>query len=412
VLLHYSAFPVVGGVEKVMAQHRRLLEADGHTVTVVAGRGDPSTQVILPELDSANPEARAVFKALAQGRTPESFAALSRRIGDLLEPHLERAGILILHNVLHLHLNLPLTEALHAWTEGHPQARVISWCHDVSRFVRPGSGEKLRRGFPWDLMRRRNPRITYVAVSNARRELLAEVFGAPPDSIRVVPNGVDPDILLGLSEAGRRAADRLGWSSADLILFMPVRLTRAKNLEFALRMTAALRDAGVRPTLVVSGPPDPHTSGIRDYVGQLKGLRRELDLNGAAHFLFEELPPVSKGETVGDRLMGELYRLSDIVLMPSLREGFGMPILEAGLAGRAVFATRMPALETIDPGLIHLIGVRESPAEAAKRVLAWMETDQGYRFRRIVRQRLTWESIYRRSIRGLISGAQPKGEAA
>jgi glycosyltransferase involved in cell wall biosynthesis len=406
VLLHYSAFPVVGGVEKVMAHHRRLLEADGHAVSIVAGRGDPSAQVILPELDSANPEIRSVQTELTRGRIPDSFAVLQRRIRDALTPHLDRAEVLILHNVIHMHLNLPLTAALHEWADRNSGVRIISWCHDISRFVRPSSGEKVREGFPWELLRKRHPRAVYVAVSNARRDTLAEIFRDPADSIRVVPNGVDPETLLGLSMAGRRLANLLDWSTADVILFLPVRLTRAKHIEFALRLTAALRDCGVAPRMVVSGPPDPHAAGIRAYVDQLKRLRKDLGLETAAHFLFEEVRAAPGGEAVDDGLMGELYRLCDIVLMPSLREGFGMPVLEAGLAGRPVFATRMPAFETIDPGLIHVIGGKESPLEVARRILIWMETDGGYRLRRTIRRNLIWESVYRNSIRSLVSSPQ------
>jgi hypothetical protein len=38
-LLHYSAMPVVGGVELVIDQHARLMVEDGHQVMVIAGRG-------------------------------------------------------------------------------------------------------------------------------------------------------------------------------------------------------------------------------------------------------------------------------------------------------------------------------------------------------------------------------------
>jgi glycosyltransferase involved in cell wall biosynthesis len=409
-LLHYSAFPVVGGVEKVVARQRLLFEADGHPVAVVAGRGDPSTGIILPELDSADLSVRSITDELICGRNPQAFAALQRRIEELLAQHLGGAGVVVAHNILHLHLNLPLTAALLSWAERHRDVRVVSWCHDISRYVRPNSGERTRSGYPWDLLRRPRPGIAYAAVSAERRDLLAEIFGVEKESIRVVPNGVDPGTLVGLSERGRLLADLLDWGQADVLLFLPVRLTRAKNVEFALRLTAALRSSGLEPRLAVSGPPDPHSPGIRGYVEQLKDLRRELDLEPAAHFLFEEMDAPPGGEAVDDGLMGELYRLCDVVLMPSLREGFGMPVLEAGLAGRPVFATRMPALETVDPGLIHIIGPRETPDDVARRIRDWMERDAAYRLRTTIRRTLTWESVYRRSIRSLVLPDERKKE--
>jgi glycosyltransferase involved in cell wall biosynthesis len=410
VLLHYSAFPVVGGVEHVMAEHERLLAAGGYPVQVIAGRGDPSSQIILPELDSAHPRVRAVLQELVEGRFPEGFAALQSDIREALAPYLERADVVILHNVLHLHLNLPLTAALQDWMDENPEQRVISWCHDISRHLRSSRGQTPRRGYPWDLLRRRMPETTYIAVSSARRDRLAEIFDCQAEAIRVIPNGVDPKILLGLSETGRWIADRIQWSSAELILLLPVRMTRAKNLEFALHLTAALIDAGIKTRMIVSGPPDPHTTGIRKYVHQLRRLRKTLGLHAAVYFLFEERPcGSSHPEGVTDGVMGELYRLCDIVLMPSLREGFGMPILEAGLAGRTVFATRMPVFETINPGWIHIIEKDEPPEITARRIGTWMKTDRIYQFRRSIRKNLTWDAVFRRHIRSVVSSPTEKG---
>ena len=63
-LLHYSAPPVVGGVESVLGHHARLLADAGHEVRIVAGRGeqiDPRIPFIhLPMADSRHPEVLAV----------------------------------------------------------------------------------------------------------------------------------------------------------------------------------------------------------------------------------------------------------------------------------------------------------------------------------------------------------------
>ena len=41
-ILHYSAPPVVGGVEAVISAHAEVFQRNGYPVTVVAGRGDPA----------------------------------------------------------------------------------------------------------------------------------------------------------------------------------------------------------------------------------------------------------------------------------------------------------------------------------------------------------------------------------
>ena len=63
-LLHYSAPPVIGGVESVIGHHARLMARAGHTVRVIAGRGeqaDPQVDFILiPLLDSRHPDILAI----------------------------------------------------------------------------------------------------------------------------------------------------------------------------------------------------------------------------------------------------------------------------------------------------------------------------------------------------------------
>ena len=62
-LLHYSAPPIVGGVESVMGHQARQMAAAGHHVLLTAGRGlalaGAADIVILPQLDSRHPRVLA-----------------------------------------------------------------------------------------------------------------------------------------------------------------------------------------------------------------------------------------------------------------------------------------------------------------------------------------------------------------
>ncbi len=62
VLLHYSAPPIVGGVEAVIAEPARLFGEAGFRVLLVVGRRDRTHEsplqkiAVIPEMDSENPE--------------------------------------------------------------------------------------------------------------------------------------------------------------------------------------------------------------------------------------------------------------------------------------------------------------------------------------------------------------------
>ncbi len=407
-ILHYTALPVIGGVENVIAEHVRLFLKVGCAVTVLTGRGGTDAAlaqakvVTIPQLDSQHPDNLRILRAFERGGTPPEFTALESQIEELLFPFCSEADVLIVHNVFNLHLNLPVTAALHRLLDRGAVRRLVAWCHDVSRYVNPSSGNALRFGFPWDLLRTYRREVDYVAASQRRQRVLARILGCSPADIRLIPNGVDPEILLGLSEVGRHLVHDLDLLESDLIMLMPVRITRAKNIEFAMRVSATLKSSGWCVKLIVVGPPDPHLAEIGAYVDELLALRRSLELEREVIFLFEGSRSLGHPAPLNYPVVGDLYRLCDLVLMPSRREGFGLPILEAGLVGKPLFATTVPALEEVGLELAHRIQSDESPQRVAGRIAMLADEDQTMCLRRRVRQEYTWTGIFNRSIEPLL----------
>lgn len=406
-ILHYSILPVIGGVEHVIADHARLLTSAGYPVTVFAGRGGnsrklgPAREIILSELDSEHLENRAMVDALAMGETPDQFESLCKRIQKLLVPGISECDLLFMHNVLNFHFNLPLTAALCGLLERDGMPKQVAWCHDISRYVNPESGAEQRFGYPWDLLRTFQHGVHYVAVSSRRRDALAKIFGISKDRIQVIPNGVSPEWLFGLGDVTQGIVKEFDLLQSDLILLMPIRITPAKNIEFALRVVSALKRLDIQPRLVITGPPDPHASKSIDYFEELLGLRRRLGLEREALFIYEGMPGAGP-TTVGSATIAEFYRLADIVLMPSLREGFGLPILEAGLLQKAIFATEIPAVDEVGAELVHTIAPDEPPDQVAERMRAWAENNRELGLRRRVRQEYTWQALFEREIEPLI----------
>jgi glycosyltransferase involved in cell wall biosynthesis len=90
------------------------------------------------------------------------------------------------------------------------------------------------------------------------------------------------------------------------------------------------------------------------------------------------------------------------MFMPSHREGFGMPILEAGLVGIPVITTEVPAAVEIGIDDVFYFDRMEEPDHLAKRVLEYIEQDPVFRLRRRIRQDFTWQAIFRRQIQPLL----------
>ncbi len=172
-------------------------------------------------------------------------------------------------------------------------------------------------------------------MSAERQKDLAGLFGCPPQKIRVVYNGIDPDVILSLSPEGKRLVETFQLLESDLNLLMPVRVTQAKNIEFAIQVAAALKSRVGRVRLVITGPPDPHDPGSMAYFHSLQSLREEMGVGEEVRFVAETGQEPDRPHTIGQEVVAQLYRASDAVFIPSHREGFGMPVLEAGLGGPA-----------------------------------------------------------------------------
>ena len=410
-ILHYAAPPVVGGVEGVIEAHVRAFLDAGYPVTVIAGRGEaealpPGAEFVhIPLVDSQDDRIAAASSRLREGEVPSTFDELADDLKDILEAKLASFDNVIVHNAFTKRFNLPLTTALFSLLDDGAIPNCIAWCHDIG-WTSDHSRPNLHPGYPWDLLRTRHDDATYVVVSEQRQQALAELFDCAPEEIYVVYNGVNPALLLGLTDQGHRLVDRLGLLASDLLLLMPVRVTQAKNIELALCVVAALKARGQNVKLVLTGPPDPHDEESMAYFRELQALRRELGVDDEMRFIFESGPEPDEPFTIDMPVVADLFRVADVVFLPSHREGFGMPVLEAGLVGAPVVCTAVPAAREIGGDDVTLISPNGDPEEIADRILSIVDARPIHRLRRRVRQSYTWHAIFERDIEPLLEGGR------
>lgn len=394
-LLHYTGPPIIGGVERTLAVHARLLADAGHQPVLVVGRGQSFDDRVpvwrVTALDSRAPRVARLRAALEQGTIPDEFHTLRRRLADLLAPRLAQLEVVIVHNALTLHKNLPLTAALWDLHQASHLPKLIGWHHDLA-WDRPQDRPFLHDGYPWDLLRQPWPGAVNVVVSAAQQQRLAALYGIAAETIRVVPPGIDPAEFMRWTDRTRSIVGRLGLLEADAVLLLPARITRRKNIEFALHVLAALRQqSDLDARLLVTGPPGPHTPSNQAYLQRLLELRARLGLAEAAHFLFQ-LDPHRPYE-VDDVTLSDLFRLSDALIMPSLAEGFGIPLLEAGLARLPIFCSDLPPFAESAREFATYFSPQADPAEVARLIADQLRRDRAYRMRQRAQRDFSWQRL-------------------
>jgi glycosyltransferase involved in cell wall biosynthesis len=170
-----------------------------------------------------------------------------------------------------------------------------------------------------------------ITVSEFSRAEIGEFLGVPAERIRVVPGGVDerfhpwadPEPVLR----------QLGLGQRPYVLTVGDRGPR-KNLAVLAPAVEALRTEGIE--LVVAG-------------------------GGRGHQLGAPLPGVRDLGYVADDLLPGLMAGARAFVLPSLHEGFGLPVLEAMAAGVPVVASTRGAL----PELVGNAGLLADPADNA-----------------------------------------------
>jgi glycosyltransferase involved in cell wall biosynthesis len=363
-LVHYSAPSIQGGVERIMAVHARALRDAGDDVAIVAGRGSarPIKMIRVPELDSRHPAVLRNFAALARGEVTPDHERLVARIERVLRPLVARADRVVVHNAFTLHKNAALTDALARLARATPD-RFIAWTHDLAWTDAQYAGQ-LHDGQPWSLFRTALRGVRYVAVSEKARAELVQLTGIAADKVRVVPNGVDPAGLLGLSKPGVALAERLGLLAADPFLLLPVRITRRKRIEIAIDALRHLRGTYPNAMLVVTGGPGAHNPANTIYA-------RELIARAGAgvHLLHDQ------GVRVSDRVLSDLYALADALVLPSANEGFGIPALEAGWHRLPIVCSDIPALRAVAGEDATYVAVDADGATLARAIAERLESD-------------------------------------
>jgi glycosyltransferase involved in cell wall biosynthesis len=216
-----------------------------------------------------------------------------------------------------------------------PPARTIITCHDLDTFQCLLSPEQEPRSFLFRKMMartldgfRRAARVTCDSEAT-RAELLAYGLVVPERAV-VVPNGVHPSCTpVADVEADRQAARLLGEPANASVDILHVGSTiPRKRIDLLLRIFAAIRKEVPNARLIRVGG---------SFTAEQAQLANQLDVTAA----IVVLPQLERN------VLAAVYRRAAVVLLPSEREGFGLPVVEALACGTPVVASDLPVLREV-----------------------------------------------------------------
>jgi glycogen(starch) synthase len=193
------------------------------------------------------------------------------------------------------------------WVENHPQ----SYIHGVERW-----------------MANRADRV--ITCSHYMRGHVADIYDLDEERVSVIPNGIDP---LDLQPVDDLETLRSRFAAPDDKLVLLVgRLVYEKGFQLALEALPGVIDevGGVRFLVAGSGTHED----------ELRKQARALGLEEHGTFL----------GWIGDDVLHSLYRISDLCVIPSLYEPFGLVALEAMASGCPCIVADTGGLREVVPG--------------------------------------------------------------
>jgi glycosyltransferase involved in cell wall biosynthesis len=278
----------------------------GHQFVVLRGRGQEvpaGTDCDSVVIDNASAAGQAVFDQL---RLPARLRSL---------------GIDVYHPLKHLGTL-------------YPPCRQVTTAHSITLPFRGEFPVSRSEGIYWKTMGTRMFRrsTAVIAVSEFVRDFLVEAIGVAADRISVVHHGIDPVFV------------RTDHGTAHGRVESPYLLTvgnifPVKNFVMAVRVLSGL-------------------------VGEFPGLRLKM-AGSTAHLHFQQIRAEARSLGVLDRIdflgfckaeqLVELMNQAELLLIPSLTEGFSLTLLEAMACGTAVVGSDRGAIPEVGADAIRLV---------------------------------------------------------
>ena len=318
--------PHLGGMENCAAQIAEGFVNRGYTVAVYTSDIGSSQKAVV----CSNPQIY-YLKSLEFAHTPILFSLFFRLFAL---PH---------HSLIHIHISQAFIPEV---VYGISKLRGIPYIAHIHLDVDPTGpfGFLLETYKRWFLKRVLRSAAKIICLSEPQKKLIATKYALPLTSIVVIPNGVGESYFIS-----RKTCE----NAVPRMLFVG-RMAPQKNLSLLIEAVSRMQTS-VFLDIVGDGEEKEHIEALIQ-----KYRLRNITLHG---------------KKTGQELI-ELYRSADLFVLPSLKEGISLSMLEALAAGLPVVASDSPEIRQIlgECGVLIQYPTATNYAEALDTVLADKDT--------------------------------------
>ena len=322
-------------------------------------------------VDATQPKAGEEFDLQVWRMNDQINAVITRHIHigrqfSLMHAHDWLSGYVA--NDLHQRYGIPMVVTIHATEMGRRRGNV--WGHPLSERIHLAEQYLAREA---DLI---------IACSEFMRGEIIEALHAPPEKIRVIPNGVEYERLIHLrDQLDALPYIRRRWAGPDQpLIFFVGRLEWEKGPDLLVEAMPRVLEDFPNAKLILAGKGS--------YTDQIVELVHRLELEDHVQVV----------GFISDQTRNEIYAVADVAVFPSRYEPFGIVALEAMAAGAPVIVGDVGGLsEVVEHGVTGL-RVPNDPQAIAHAILQTLHhpdlaAARARKAQEVVRTQYSWEAI-------------------
>ena len=392
-LLSYRSNPHCGGQGVYLKNLSRGLRDLGHVVEVVSGPPDPQLDddipvFQLPALDLYNPEDPFRVPTLRELIEPVNLLEWIG-VSTMGFPEPFTFGLRAyqflrsrLHSYDIVHDNQSLSYGIWALNKRLPTIATIHHPITVDRKIainaEPSAWKKMKqwRWYSFIGMQKRVSRSLsrIITVSKSAQKDISRDFQISKRNFSIVPNGINTNLFYPIADIEREKGRVIVTNSAD---------TPLKGLLYFLRAVADLAKSHDIKVTIVGAPKKD---------GNIVKLIRTLGIGSLVHFTGR----------ISDQDFVQYYAKASVAVVPSVYEGFGLPVGEAMACAVPVISTTGGALPEVvgDAGILVRPADSEALAQAIGNLLNNPERarELGASGYRRVQEHFTWEKAAEKTV--------------
>jgi D-inositol-3-phosphate glycosyltransferase len=168
-----------------------------------------------------------------------------------------------------------------------------------------------------------------IAATEKEKEDLTRYYDAPPETIKVIPCGVNLDLFQPTDKAIARR--QLGFDNDSIVLFVG-RIDPLKGIDRLLTAMTYLENRQGLRLVIIGGDDDSEAEAER-----LRRLSQKLHIQDSVTFV----------GPVGQEDLPCYYSAAHVCVIPSYHESFGLVALESLACGTPVVAAGVGAIESV-----------------------------------------------------------------